>query len=109
MLKKLHRSPDGVDFFSDHSDSSFSSPSHELESRSQTLDESSLHSSSVTYNSSFGPIRSALSRSKEDLLGKDEPFSRDGVVLRRPKSFAVDSPSSGIAKIPMAVITFEHC
>ncbi|XP_065068071.1 protein Daple-like isoform X1 [Rhopilema esculentum] len=95
VLKKLHRSPDGVDFFSDHSDSSFSSPSHELESRSQVLDESSLHSSSVTYNSSFGPIRSALSRSKEDLLGRDEPFSRDGVILRRPKSFAVDSPSSG--------------
>ena len=54
----------------------------------------------MTYNSSFGPIRSALSRSKQDLLDMDSiaPSPRDEVVFRRPRApdFTNESVSSGM-------------
>eukprot|EP00794_Sanderia_malayensis_P020632 gene20632-22667_t len=92
------RSPDGTDLFSDTSDSSSFSPSHERD------DAHSLHSSvlssthsSATFSPSFGPIRTALSRSKQDLHQiNDVTSSPDPNVLRRPKGYALqtDSPAS---------------
>ena len=96
VLTRMHRSPDNADMFSDDSNSSFS-PSHEWShQRDASYDEASLHSSTVT--TSFGPIRTALSRSKENLVDAGIGSPIENVVLRRPKSYGLptDSPSSGM-------------
>ena len=101
VLTRMHRSPDNTDMFSDDSNSSFS-PSHEWShQRDGSYDEASLHSSTVT--SSFGPIRTALSRSKENLLDTGIGSPIENVVLRRPKSYGLptDSPSSGMSSYSM--------
>lgn len=105
VLTRVYRSPD--ELASDQSDSSFSSPSHELYHKSLPIEEESVHSSSLTYSSSFGPIRSALSRSKQDLLEMDAASSpNEEVVFRRPRipDLTNDSVSSGkFAFLPQSV------
>ena len=101
----MYRSPE--DLVSDHSDSSFNSPSHDQYQRSSVVDESSVHSNLIS-GSSFGPIRSALSRSKQNLFDIDagSGSSRDDVVMRRPKfpEYINDSVSSGKALMFLEIL-----
>ena len=93
----MYRSPD--ELASDQSDSSFNSPSHDQYQRGMAADEGSVHSSNLTNSSLVGPIRSALSRSKQNLYETDVTSSalKDEVLLRRQRfpDHINDSVSSG--------------
>lgn len=97
ILTKVYRSPE--DLASDQSDSSFNSPLHDPYQRNVASDEGSVHSSNLTGGSSLGPIRSALSRSKQNLYDLDASTAlpREDVVLRRSRfpDYITDSVSSG--------------